>query len=200
MCTSRECSELFSLFSSFEGDCQSGPFVIQGNRDKLSTRKFDVGVFTQPGSKTEVAALRRDVRSAPNNGYRRAVRLTASPAPHDLDLARPAEPVRADHGCHQRRNHSQPVRLRRTGANLIDASVAVARERGRAARVNDDQMKRPLELATLDEIGDHLGEALLIVRCHRAMVADRSRSRRVTDNTVGRRPGGLGAGIQGPTS
>ena len=52
-CTSRECSELFSLFSSFDGDCQSGSFVIRGNRDKLSTRKFDVGVFTQPGSEAE---------------------------------------------------------------------------------------------------------------------------------------------------
>src|SRR5258706_1363055 len=51
-CTSRECAELFSLFSSFDGDCQSGSFLIQRNRDKLSTRKFDVGVFTQPGSKT----------------------------------------------------------------------------------------------------------------------------------------------------
>jgi hypothetical protein len=52
-CTSRECAELFSLFSSFDGDCQSGSFVIQRNRDKLSTRTFDVGVFTQPGSKPE---------------------------------------------------------------------------------------------------------------------------------------------------
>jgi len=34
---------LFSLFSSFDGGCQSGCFVIQRNRDKLSTRKFDVG-------------------------------------------------------------------------------------------------------------------------------------------------------------
>jgi len=40
-CTSRECAELFSLFSSFDGDCQSGPFLIQRNRDKLSTRKFE---------------------------------------------------------------------------------------------------------------------------------------------------------------
>ena len=55
-CTSRECAELFSLFSSFDGDCQSGSFVIQRNRDKLSTRKFDVGVFTQPGSLADIAA------------------------------------------------------------------------------------------------------------------------------------------------
>src|ERR1700681_860316 len=56
-CTSRECGELFSLFSSFSGDCQSGSFVIQRNRDKLSTRKLDVGVFTQPGSFSDVDAL-----------------------------------------------------------------------------------------------------------------------------------------------
>src|SRR6266481_4490239 len=52
--TSRECAELFSLFSSFDGDCQSGSFLIQRNRDKLSTRKFDFGVFTQPGSKADL--------------------------------------------------------------------------------------------------------------------------------------------------
>jgi hypothetical protein len=34
-CTSRECAELFSLFSSFDSDCQSGSFLIQCNRDKL---------------------------------------------------------------------------------------------------------------------------------------------------------------------
>jgi hypothetical protein len=52
-CTSRECAELFSLFSSFDGDCQSGSSVIQCNRDKPSTLKFDIGVFTQPGSTTD---------------------------------------------------------------------------------------------------------------------------------------------------
>src|SRR5207249_10440862 len=46
--TSRECAELFSLFSSFDGDCQNGSFVIRRSRDKLSTRKSEVEVFTQP--------------------------------------------------------------------------------------------------------------------------------------------------------
>jgi hypothetical protein len=32
--TSRECEELFSLFSSFDGGCQSGSFVIQRDRDR----------------------------------------------------------------------------------------------------------------------------------------------------------------------
>src|SRR5258705_9002002 len=62
-CTSRECAELFSFFSFFDGDCQSGSFLIQRNRDKLSTRKFGVGVFTQPGSEAEVGPLERHVRS-----------------------------------------------------------------------------------------------------------------------------------------
>ncbi len=64
-CTSRECAELFSLFSSFDGDCQSGSFLIQRNRDKLSTRKPDVGVFTQPGSIATKLGCRHDVRFPP---------------------------------------------------------------------------------------------------------------------------------------
>src|SRR5207249_8399132 len=55
-CTSRECAELFSLFSSFDGDCQSGSFLIQRNRDRLSTRKPDVGVFTQSGPNPDILA------------------------------------------------------------------------------------------------------------------------------------------------
>jgi hypothetical protein len=51
---SREGAELFSLFSSFDGGWQSCSFLIQRNRDKLSTRKFDVGVFTQPGPGTDI--------------------------------------------------------------------------------------------------------------------------------------------------
>jgi hypothetical protein len=42
------------LLSSFDGDRQSGSYVIERNRDKLSTRKFDVGVFTQAGPIPEV--------------------------------------------------------------------------------------------------------------------------------------------------
>src|SRR3954447_11125293 len=53
-CTSKECAELFSLFSSFDGDCQSGSFVIQRSRDKLSRA-------TYRGSENdiEVVGLRR---------------------------------------------------------------------------------------------------------------------------------------------
>src|SRR5712664_1968796 len=89
-CTSRECAELFSLFSSFDGDCQSGSFLIQCNRDKLSTRKFDVGVFTPPGSKADVG-IARMVRGACSGGF--PTRLTTcgfhSGAP--LRVARPMD-------------------------------------------------------------------------------------------------------------
>jgi hypothetical protein len=44
---------LFSPFSSFDGYSQRCSFPNQPNRDKISTRKFDVGVFTQPGSNRE---------------------------------------------------------------------------------------------------------------------------------------------------
>jgi hypothetical protein len=70
-CTSRECAELFSLFSSFDGDCQSGSFLIQRNRDKLSTREFDVGVFTQPGSRADLSARQLDVCFAPMSRHHR---------------------------------------------------------------------------------------------------------------------------------
>src|SRR5258708_1523228 len=69
-CTNRECAELFSLFSSYDGDRQSGSFLIERNRDKLSPRKFDVGVFTQAGSKADLTTLKWDFRSSPNSGHR----------------------------------------------------------------------------------------------------------------------------------
>src|SRR5216684_4752109 len=47
---SRECAELFSPFSSFGDDWQSSSFPIHRNRERISTRKFEVGVFTQPGT------------------------------------------------------------------------------------------------------------------------------------------------------
>jgi hypothetical protein len=66
---SRECAELFSLFSSFDCDCQCCSFPIRRNRDKLSTRKFDVGVFTQARSKADLGVKRGNVCFLPNNGH-----------------------------------------------------------------------------------------------------------------------------------
>src|SRR6266852_5565229 len=53
---SRECAELFSPFSSFGDDWQSSSFPIHRNRERISTRKFEVGVFTQPGSRADRGA------------------------------------------------------------------------------------------------------------------------------------------------
>src|SRR5436190_24032781 len=64
--TSRECAELFSLFSSFDGDCQSGSFLIQRNRDRLSTRKPDVGVFTQSGPVSDIATEAPQCKTSPD--------------------------------------------------------------------------------------------------------------------------------------
>jgi hypothetical protein len=45
---------VFSPFFSFDCDCQCCSFPIQRNRDKPSTRKFDLGVFTQPGPLSDI--------------------------------------------------------------------------------------------------------------------------------------------------
>src|SRR3981081_2314912 len=63
-CASRERAELFSPFSSFDHDGQCCSFLIQRNRDKLSTRKFDVGVFTQPGPRADISCYLDDVNIA----------------------------------------------------------------------------------------------------------------------------------------
>ena len=76
-----QAAELFSLFSSFDGACQSGSFLIQRNRDKRSTRKLGVGVFTQPGSKADLTALKCDFRCTPKSRHR----LPERPFPKSAD-------------------------------------------------------------------------------------------------------------------
>jgi hypothetical protein len=63
--TSGEGAELFSPFASFDGDCQCCCFSIQRNLDKISTRKFDVGVFAQPASDSDLGERNREVRLPP---------------------------------------------------------------------------------------------------------------------------------------
>gem|GEM_PF-3613878 len=58
-------AELFSLFSSFDCACQSGYFAIQRNRDKRSTRKLEVGVFTQPGARGPITPGARNNKRHP---------------------------------------------------------------------------------------------------------------------------------------
>jgi hypothetical protein len=117
--------------------------------------------------------------------HRRAFRL-------DRDLRRAAEPVRADRRHRQRRDHAQPVRLRRAAADLFDAFVTVARDADGAARVDHDEMERPLEMAALDEVADELGESLFIVRGHPTKVPERRKITAGTKGGVARRPHAAG--------
>jgi hypothetical protein len=50
-CAGEEDAELHSLLSSPDGVHQRCCFSNRQNRDKLSIRKFNFGVFTQPGSR-----------------------------------------------------------------------------------------------------------------------------------------------------
>src|ERR1700692_591756 len=47
-CTSQECAELFSLSSSLSGGRKHFWFSNLRNRDGISTRRLNVGVFTRP--------------------------------------------------------------------------------------------------------------------------------------------------------
>jgi hypothetical protein len=65
--TSGEGAELFSPFASFDGDYQCCCFPIQRNLHKISTRKFDVGVFTQAGPATDISS--RLIEGAGGNNF-----------------------------------------------------------------------------------------------------------------------------------
>jgi hypothetical protein len=53
-CTSQECAELFSLSSSLSSGRKHFWFSNLRNRDGISTRRLNVGVFTQPRPKGDV--------------------------------------------------------------------------------------------------------------------------------------------------
>src|SRR6266446_6013218 len=53
-CTSQECAELFSLSSSLSGGRKHFWFSNLRNRDGISTRRLNVGVFTRPRPEAEV--------------------------------------------------------------------------------------------------------------------------------------------------
>src|SRR5258705_11923443 len=61
-CTSQECAELFSLSSSLGSGRKHFWFSNLRNRDGISTRRLNVGVFTRPRPKAEVAPLVNGVR------------------------------------------------------------------------------------------------------------------------------------------
>src|ERR1017187_8239777 len=96
-CTGKECAELFSLLASPDSGRQRYWFSNRQNRDGISTRKFCVGVFTQPGSKTVLTALKRHFRSTPNNGHQQTG---------------PVGPFRANNGSGESRAKQKAARRR----------------------------------------------------------------------------------------
>ena len=54
--------------------------------------------------------------------------------------------------------------LNLAGADPLDVTDAVACDADRATRVDDDEMKRPLESAAVNEIGDEFCKTLFVVR------------------------------------
>src|SRR6266436_5054214 len=65
-CTSQECAELFSLSSSLSGGRKHFWFSNLRNRDGISTRRLNVGVFTRPRPKAD---LELPDRPFPDTGF-----------------------------------------------------------------------------------------------------------------------------------
>src|SRR5450631_3511651 len=53
------CAELFSQLPSSERSCQYNRLPHRRNRDGSSTRKLDIGVFTQPGPNSDISGGNR---------------------------------------------------------------------------------------------------------------------------------------------
>src|SRR5258705_10965374 len=68
-CTSQECAELFSLSSSLSGGRKHFWFSNLRNRDGISTRRLNVGVFTRPRPRPDI------VRGGVENDSFQPVRL-----------------------------------------------------------------------------------------------------------------------------
>jgi len=61
-------AELFSQLPSSESGCQHNRLLHRRNRDGSSTRKLDIGVFTQPGSIASFRPCAGHFRSSPLSG------------------------------------------------------------------------------------------------------------------------------------
>jgi hypothetical protein len=73
-------------------------FLIQRNLDKISTRKFDVGVFTQPGESGHRGGVRRRLKMT------HAARLVTAEVPVAAELSSNLGPVQyrdAGHSHHR---------------------------------------------------------------------------------------------------
>src|SRR2546429_7911463 len=65
------CAELFSQLLPSERSCQHNRLPHRRNRDGSSTRKLEIGVFTQPGSKGDMRPRPDQVCVIPKSGHRR---------------------------------------------------------------------------------------------------------------------------------
>src|SRR5260370_40144700 len=85
-CTSQECAELFSLSSSRSGGRKHFWFSNLRNRDGISTRRLNIGVFTRPRPTAEVGPQeigtpgRVQFRSSIGAGYQTAIGAIESDA------------------------------------------------------------------------------------------------------------------------
>src|SRR5258708_39467725 len=77
MCPSQGRLELFSQLPSSDRSCQCNWFLHRRNRDGNSTPRLGAGVFTQPGSDSDLSAFTDQVCFAPESGNRE----TQSPSP-----------------------------------------------------------------------------------------------------------------------
>jgi hypothetical protein len=68
-CRSQECAELFSLSSSLSSGRKHFWFSNLRNRDGISTRRLNVGVFTRPRPGTEVGVLQHISSDRPSGDY-----------------------------------------------------------------------------------------------------------------------------------
>src|SRR5260370_36932987 len=74
-CTSQECAELFSLSSSLSSGRKHFCFSNLRNRDGISTRRLNVGVFTRPRPNSDIGqSMTRRVEIGPGApGYMAAI-------------------------------------------------------------------------------------------------------------------------------
>jgi hypothetical protein len=91
------CAALFSQLPSSERSCQYNRLPHRRNRDGSSTRKLDIGVFTQPRSKTEVPGFARHVRFTLRSRHRQP---------------NPSRPFGANRRLTQRSNYQLFARVR----------------------------------------------------------------------------------------
>jgi hypothetical protein len=106
------CAELFSQSPSSERSCQYNRLPHRRNRDGSSTRKLDIGVFTQPGSNSEVGARNRLVRFPPDRDQ-------------TADIA--GGPFRAKFGSRCFHSNTSSARASSVGGTVSPSALAVLR-------------------------------------------------------------------------